>query len=59
MFSGDLMNTSDEKGFVVYSYAIDSIRGRISAQDVRATVEEGVKLSEGVFGTLYIIRIFL
>ena len=49
MFSGDLMNTSDEKGFVVYSYAIDSIRGRISAQDVRATVEEGVKLSEGVF----------
>lgn len=49
MFSGDLMNTSDENGFVVYSYAIDSIRGRISAQEVRATVEEGVKLSEGVF----------
>ncbi|MFK4894733.1 SoxR reducing system RseC family protein [Lactococcus petauri] len=49
MFSGDLMNTSDENGFVVYSYAIDSICGRISAQNVRATVEEGVKLLEGVF----------
>lgn len=49
MFSSDLMSTSDEKGFVIYSYAMDSIRGRISAQDVRATLEEGVKLSEGVF----------
>ncbi|GAB7391600.1 FtsK/SpoIIIE domain-containing protein [Lactococcus garvieae] len=49
MFSGDLMNTTDEKGFVVYSYAIDSIRGRISGKAVTATVEEGVKLSEGVF----------
>jgi hypothetical protein len=49
MFSGDLMNTSDEKGFVVYSYAIDSMRGRISAKDVLATVEEGVKLSADIY----------
>lgn len=49
MFSGDLMNTSDEKGFVVYSYAIDSVRGRISGKDVVATVEQGVKLAEGVY----------
>lgn len=49
MFSGDLMNTADEKGSVVYSYAIDSMRGRISAKDVRATVRDGVKLSEGIY----------
>ncbi|WP_017371029.1 FtsK/SpoIIIE domain-containing protein [Lactococcus garvieae] len=49
MFSGDLMGTSDEKGFVVYTYAIDSVRGRISGKDVVATIEQGVKLAEGVY----------
>lgn len=49
MFSGDLMGTSDEKGYVVYSYAIDSVRSRISAKDVVADVKQGVKLAEGVF----------
>lgn len=49
MFSGDLMGTSDEKGYVVYSYAIDSVRGRISGKDVVADVKQGVKLAEGVF----------
>ena len=49
MFSGDLMGTSDEKGYVVYSYAIDSVRGRISAKDVVADVKQGVKLAEGVY----------
>lgn len=49
MFSGDLMGTSDEKGYVVYSYAIDSVRSRISAKDVVADVKQGVKLAEGVY----------
>lgn len=49
MFSGDLMGTSDEKGFVVYTYAIDSVRGRISGKDVVATIEQGVKLAEGIY----------
>lgn len=49
MFSGDLMGTSDEKGYVIYSYAIDSARGRILGNEVVATVEQGVKLGEGVF----------
>ncbi|WP_285046768.1 FtsK/SpoIIIE domain-containing protein [Lactococcus petauri] len=49
MFSGDLMGTSDEKGFVVYTYAIDSVRGRISGKDVVATIEQGVKFAEGIY----------
>lgn len=49
MFSGDLMGISDEKGYVVYSYAIDSVRSRISAKDVVADVKQGVKLAEGVY----------
>ena len=46
MFSADMMGNTDEKAFIRYHYAIDSIRSRISAQDVRATIERGVKLSE-------------
>lgn len=49
MFSGDLMGTTYEKGYVVYSYAIDSARGRILGNEVVATVEQGVKLGEDVF----------
>ncbi len=49
MFSGDLMGTTYEKGYVIYSYAIDSARGRILGNEVVATVEQGVKLGEDVF----------
>ncbi|MDM7660167.1 FtsK/SpoIIIE domain-containing protein [Lactococcus lactis] len=49
MFSADMMGSVDDKAFITYNYAIDSIRGRISAKDVTATIAEGVKLSEGVY----------
>ena len=49
MFSADMMGGVDDKAFITYNYAIDSIRGRISAKDVTATIAEGVKLSEGVY----------
>ena len=49
MFSADMMGSVDDKAFITYNYAIDSIRGRISAEDVTATIAEGVKLSEGVY----------
>ncbi|MDG4982878.1 FtsK/SpoIIIE domain-containing protein [Lactococcus lactis] len=49
MFSADMMGNVDDKAFVTYNYAIDSIRGRISAKDVTGTIVEGVKLSEGVY----------
>lgn len=49
MFSADMMGSVDDKAFITYNYAIDSIRGRISAKDVIATISEGVKLSEGVY----------
>ncbi|QDK70741.1 FtsK/SpoIIIE domain-containing protein [Lactococcus protaetiae] len=46
MFSADMMGNTDEKAFITYHYAIDSIRSRISAKEVQATIEQGVKLSE-------------
>ncbi|MCT1181497.1 FtsK/SpoIIIE domain-containing protein [Lactococcus lactis] len=49
MFSADMMGSVDDRAFITYNYAIDSIRGRISAKDVTATIAEGVKLSEGVY----------
>lgn len=49
MFSADMMGSVDDRAFITYNYAIDSIRGRISAKDVTATISEGVKLSEGVY----------
>ena len=49
MFSADMMGSVDDKAFITYNYAIDSIRGRISAKDMTATIAEGVKLSEGVY----------
>ncbi|MFR4203696.1 MAG: FtsK/SpoIIIE domain-containing protein [Lactococcus lactis] len=49
MFSADMMGSVDDKAFITYNYAIDSIRGRISTKDVTATIAEGVKLSEGVY----------
>ncbi|MGL5896560.1 MAG: FtsK/SpoIIIE domain-containing protein [Lactococcus lactis] len=49
MFSADMMGSVDDKAFITYNYAIDSIRGRIFANDVTATIAEGVKLSEGVY----------
>ena len=49
MFSADMMGSVDDKAFITYNYAIDSIRGRIFAKDVTATIAEGVKLSEGVY----------
>ncbi|MFR6492912.1 MAG: FtsK/SpoIIIE domain-containing protein [Lactococcus lactis] len=49
MFSADMMGSVDDKAFITYNYAIDSIRGRISAKDVTATIAEGVKLSERVY----------
>lgn len=49
MFSADMMGSVDDKASITYNYAIDSIRGRISAKDMTATIAEGVKLSEGVY----------
>lgn len=38
MFSTDMMGSVDDKAFITYNYAIDSIRGRISAKDMTATI---------------------
>lgn len=48
-FSADMMNQVNEGAYMTFEYAIDAIRSRISAKDVRATVKEGVKLAEDVY----------
>lgn len=47
-FSADMMNQINEGAYITFEYAIDAIRSRISAKDVRATVKDGIKLAEGV-----------
>lgn len=47
-FSADMMNQINEGAYITFEYAIDAIRSRISAKDVRGTVKDGIKLAEGV-----------